>query len=66
MLNTDKKALPIKVFEYKYKYEYSKEDVVKVVEDMSTTSPEVYRRLIINNKERYEHLAIIIENIESK
>lgn len=66
MLDTNKKALPIKVFEYKYKYEYSKEDVVKVVEDMSTTSPEVYRRLIINNKERYEHLAMIIENIESK
>ncbi len=66
MLDTEQKALPIKVYEYKYRYEYDQEEVVKAADGISSTSPEIYRRLFIGNKDRYEHLSMIIENLDSK
>ncbi len=66
MYDTEKQALPVKVYEYKFKYEYAAEDVIAAQEWLPTTSPEIYRRLIIWNKSRYEDLVLIIENVSNK
>jgi len=66
IIDTEKQALPVKVFEHKFKYEYSSEDVIKASEWLPTTSPEIYRRLIIENKKRFEELVLMIDNIETK
>lgn len=66
IIDTEKKALPIKVFRHQFVYDYSDQEVIDALWGLPTTSPEVYRRLIINNKKRYEELVLMIENIEEK
>jgi hypothetical protein len=47
ILNTQKQALPVEVYEHKYKFEYSADAVVKAQEGIAPTSPELYRRLVM-------------------
>lgn len=66
MFNTQKQALPIEVYEHKFKYTYDMDDVVEAQQWLAPTSPEIYRRLIIWNKSRYEELELMIANMQDK
>ena len=66
ILDTQKQALPVEVYEHKFKYEYNEEAVIKAQEGIAPTSPELYRRLVMGNDTRYDELALVISNIKEK
>jgi len=67
MLETKQQALPVEVYEHKFKYTYDYDAVVEASEWwLSLTSPEIYRRLIIGNESRYDELELMISNMQDR
>jgi len=56
----------MRVVTYKYKYEYSIDDFIDAGKWYAVDSPEINRRLVINNKDRLETLLEILDNVKSK
>ncbi len=66
MLDTNKQALPVEVYEHKFKHTYDIDAVVEAQKWLAPTSPEIYRRLIIGNNSRYEELELMIANMQDR
>ena len=59
--DTKKQALPIKVLYYDYNYSYNQKETQKAMQWLSPDSPEILRRLVINNDDRTQKLTLIIK-----
>ncbi len=66
IIDTHKQALPVEVYEHKYKSEYDIDEVVEAQKGISPISPELYRRLIIGNEQRYDELELMIMNMQER
>jgi superfamily II DNA or RNA helicase len=58
--DTERQALPVKVYTYEYDYDYTIDEVIKAQSGLSPESPELYRRLYCYNPHRIGHLEQII------
>lgn len=57
-------ALPIKVYRYIYTHDYNWDDVDKASEWLAPDSNEIFRRLIINNNDRYNKLVDLLKRLD--
>lgn len=64
--NTWLKSLPIKIFHYTYKYDYSIKEIMEAQKWYAPDSPEIQRRLYINNRDRLVHLWWVIKSLREK
>jgi len=64
--DTWEEAVDMRVVTYKYKYEYSIDDFINAGKWYAVDSPEINRKLVINNKDRLEALLEILDNVKSK
>ena len=63
--DTEKQALPVKVYTYEYDYDYTVDEVIKAQTGLSPESPELYRRLYCYNPHRVGHLEQILLHLKS-
>ncbi len=64
--NTNQEATPVKAIVYRYKYNYSIEEYIKAQEWYAPDSPEINRRLLINNSDRAAKLVDIIKVVSKR
>jgi len=58
-------ALPVKVLVHKFRYDYDETELEQASNGLAPDSNEIFRRLIIWNKKRYDELIKILDQLKS-
>lgn len=64
--DTEQEAAPVRVLLYKYEYTYPIDDYITAAQDYAPDSPEILRRLLINNDNRLETLQSLLQDIQKQ
>ena len=58
-------SLPVKVYIHRFRYNYNQEEMEEASEWLAPDSNEIYRRLVTNNKLRYQELLKVLKKLDS-